>query len=283
MLPFANLTGDPEQEYLSDGLTQEMIAQLGRLHPETLSVIARTSVMRYKKTDKPIDQIGRELGRGLHPGGQRAARGGPDPDHGRTDQGGGPDAALGGPLRARAGGHPGAAERGGAEGGRALALKLLPAEQARLANARAVNPEAYDAYLKGPLLYKLTPADLDTAQQYFELALQRTRTTRPLHAESRWCGAAASRWGWRPAGSRPEGEGGGAEGRWSSMTPWRKRHFALAGILDLDRLELTRRPTGMEARPRQLNPNYPEARRGIALPDDRRPPGRGDGRDSSAP
>jgi len=62
VLPFANLSGDPEQEYLSDGLTQEMIAQLGRLHPETLSVIARTSVMRYKKAETPIDQIGRELG-----------------------------------------------------------------------------------------------------------------------------------------------------------------------------------------------------------------------------
>ena len=62
VLPFANLSGDPEQEYLSDGLTQEMIAQLGRLHPATLSVIARTSVMRYKKSETPIDQIGRELG-----------------------------------------------------------------------------------------------------------------------------------------------------------------------------------------------------------------------------
>jgi hypothetical protein len=49
VLPFVNLTGDPEQEYLSDGLTQELITQLGRLHPENLSVIARSSVMRYKK------------------------------------------------------------------------------------------------------------------------------------------------------------------------------------------------------------------------------------------
>jgi TolB-like protein len=62
VLPFVNLTGDPEQEYLSDGLTQEMITLLGRLHPESLGVIARTSVMRYKQTDTPIDQIGRELG-----------------------------------------------------------------------------------------------------------------------------------------------------------------------------------------------------------------------------
>lgn len=62
VLPFVNMTGDPEQEYLNDGLTQEMIAQLGRLHPQTLSVIALTSVMRYKKTEMPIDQVGRELG-----------------------------------------------------------------------------------------------------------------------------------------------------------------------------------------------------------------------------
>ena len=62
VLPFANLTGDPEQEYLSDGLTQELISQLGRLDPGRLSVIARTSVVRYKKGDTPVDQIGRELG-----------------------------------------------------------------------------------------------------------------------------------------------------------------------------------------------------------------------------
>ena len=62
VLPFENLSGDPEQEYLSDGLTQEMIAQLGRLHPGGLSVIARTSVIRYKNTGTPVDRIGRELG-----------------------------------------------------------------------------------------------------------------------------------------------------------------------------------------------------------------------------
>ena len=114
MLPFANLTGDPEQEYLSDGLTQEMIAQLGRLHPQSLSVIARTSVMRYKKSDKPIDQIGRELGVDYVLEGSARRGGGPDPHHGRADPGAGPDAALGRHLRARDGRHPGAAERGGA-------------------------------------------------------------------------------------------------------------------------------------------------------------------------
>jgi TolB-like protein/DNA-binding winged helix-turn-helix (wHTH) protein/Tfp pilus assembly protein PilF len=62
VLPFENLTGDAAQEYLSDGLTEEMIAQLGHLDPEHLGVIARTSVMHYKHTTEQAGQIGRELG-----------------------------------------------------------------------------------------------------------------------------------------------------------------------------------------------------------------------------
>jgi TolB-like protein/DNA-binding winged helix-turn-helix (wHTH) protein/Tfp pilus assembly protein PilF len=62
VLPFENLTGDAAQEYFSDGLTEEMISQLGRLDPQGLAVIARTSVMNYKHTQERLDQIGRELG-----------------------------------------------------------------------------------------------------------------------------------------------------------------------------------------------------------------------------
>ncbi len=62
VLPFENLTGDPAQEYFSDGLTEEMIAQLGHTDPQHLGVIARTSVMRYKNTREQMAEIGRELG-----------------------------------------------------------------------------------------------------------------------------------------------------------------------------------------------------------------------------
>jgi TolB-like protein/DNA-binding winged helix-turn-helix (wHTH) protein/Tfp pilus assembly protein PilF len=62
VLPFQNLTGDPSQEYFSDGLTEEMISQLGRLDPQRMGVIARTSVMHYKQNPTPLDQVGRELG-----------------------------------------------------------------------------------------------------------------------------------------------------------------------------------------------------------------------------
>ena len=62
VLPFQNLTGDAGQEYFSDGLTEEMIAQLGLMDPEHFGVIARTSVMHYKTMQQNAEQIGRELG-----------------------------------------------------------------------------------------------------------------------------------------------------------------------------------------------------------------------------
>ena len=61
VLPFDNFTGDPEQEYFSDGFTEEVTAELGQLNPRLLGVIARTSVMSYKGTQKGVEQIGREL------------------------------------------------------------------------------------------------------------------------------------------------------------------------------------------------------------------------------
>jgi TolB-like protein/DNA-binding winged helix-turn-helix (wHTH) protein/Flp pilus assembly protein TadD len=62
VLPVQNLSGNSSQDYVDDGLTEELIAQLGRLNPQQLGVIARTSSMAYKDTKKTIEQIGRELG-----------------------------------------------------------------------------------------------------------------------------------------------------------------------------------------------------------------------------
>lgn len=62
VLPFENLSGDESQEYITDGLTEEMIARLSNLNPQGLAVIARTSTMKYKGSDKDIIAISRELG-----------------------------------------------------------------------------------------------------------------------------------------------------------------------------------------------------------------------------
>jgi TolB-like protein/DNA-binding winged helix-turn-helix (wHTH) protein/Tfp pilus assembly protein PilF len=61
VLPFANLSQSADQDYLSDGFTEELITQLARVTPEKLGVIARTTAMRYKGTPTDIAQVGREL------------------------------------------------------------------------------------------------------------------------------------------------------------------------------------------------------------------------------
>jgi TolB-like protein len=62
VLPLDNLSGDPSQEYLSEGLTEEVITELGRLKPERLGVIGRYSAAVCKRSGKPLDKIAAELG-----------------------------------------------------------------------------------------------------------------------------------------------------------------------------------------------------------------------------
>ncbi len=62
VLPFENISGDAAHAFFADGLTEELITHLGRVDPETLGVIARTSVLQYKVGAKDVAQIGRELG-----------------------------------------------------------------------------------------------------------------------------------------------------------------------------------------------------------------------------
>src|SRR5262249_39802563 len=62
VLPFEKLSGHPVQEYFSDGLTEETIMRFGKMSPRELGVIARTSSMAYKHTEKSVAQIGQELG-----------------------------------------------------------------------------------------------------------------------------------------------------------------------------------------------------------------------------
>jgi len=206
VLPFANLSGSADQEYFSDGLTQELITQLGRLHPAGLEVIARTSVMRYKKGDTPVDQIGRELKLDYILQGSARLDGTVPGATGRV--------RIAAQLVKVADQTQLWAEEYGRElagilvlqsdvarnVARALALRLLPAEQARLANARAVTPEAYDAYLKGTYLWQtLTREDVDTAERYFELALGKDPSYAPAYEGLAWVWVARQQRFYAPA------------------------------------------------------------------------------------
>ncbi len=61
VLPFENLSGDPQQEFFADGLTEETIAQLGALQPERLGVIARNTIIQFKGSKKDPKEISDEL------------------------------------------------------------------------------------------------------------------------------------------------------------------------------------------------------------------------------
>lgn len=60
VMPFVNMSSDKEQEYFSDGLTEDIITQLSKI--KSLKVISRTSVMQYKEKPKPLKEVGKELG-----------------------------------------------------------------------------------------------------------------------------------------------------------------------------------------------------------------------------
>jgi len=182
VLPFANLSGDTGQDYFSDGITEEMINELGRLHPAGLNVIGRTSVLQYKGGDIPVDQIGRDLGVEyvLEGSTKREA------DLVRIsaklirvkDQtqlwGESFDRELSGILVLQS-----EVARRVAE---TLALKLLPGERLKLTNVRIVDPEVHDLYLKGFQHWKrLTRNDLDIAMRYFQTALEKDSAYAPLY------------------------------------------------------------------------------------------------------
>jgi serine/threonine protein kinase/tetratricopeptide (TPR) repeat protein len=174
VLPFANLSADPEQEYFSDGLTEEMIAQLGSLQPQRLGVIARTSAMRYKKTEKSIDQIGRELGVSYVLEGSVRKAGTrvritaqlvqvSDQTHLWAEN---YEREATDILRVQS--------QVARRIAKSLAVELLPAQKARLAAPRQVNPEAHEAYLKGRMFWnRRGHEDLIRAIQFFQWAIEK--------------------------------------------------------------------------------------------------------------
>jgi serine/threonine protein kinase/TolB-like protein len=173
VLPFENLTGDPNKEYLADGLTEETISQLGRLNPEQLGVIARTSVMGYKHKDERLDQIGRDLSvQYVLENSLRQSENhirltaqliqvkdqthlwSHDYDYSLNDFLNVEDEV------AKAVAHE-------------IRVRLTSQQQAELTQRRPVNPEAFDAYLQGYYHFERdTDKDTDMAAKYYERATQ---------------------------------------------------------------------------------------------------------------
>ena len=169
VLPLANLSGDKDQEYFADGMTEALISEVGQI--SALRVISRQSVMHYKGSDKPLTQIAQELkvdavieGSVLRSGDKvrvTAQLIGAVPERhlwARSYERDLRDVlALQGEV-AQAIAHE-------------VQVKLTPQEQTRLASARPVNPEAHGLYLKGS--DSRGRGDSKKALEYFQQAIQK--------------------------------------------------------------------------------------------------------------
>ena len=174
VLPFENLTGDSNSEFFGDGLTEEMITQLGSLNHSQLGVIARTSVMSYKAHPKPVSQIGRELGVAYLLEGSFRKEG----QNIRIT------AQL---IRTRDQTHLWAAEYDRSltqililqnEVARNIAREiqvwLSPEVETKIAAGRPVSPEGYEAYLEGQYYWnRRTPESLKQSVEYYKRAIDR--------------------------------------------------------------------------------------------------------------
>lgn len=174
VLPFDNLSRDPDQEFFSDGLTEEMITQLGKLNPERLLVIARGSVAKYKGSSLPASQIGQELHADyLVQGSVRRAA-----DRVRItvqliqvrDQtdlwAESYDRDLKDILVLQDSVTRTVAKQ--------IHVTLTPGEQTRLASQARLDPDAHEAYLKGRYYWNKRTADgMQKAATYFQQAIDK--------------------------------------------------------------------------------------------------------------
>ena len=171
VLPLANLSGDPQQDYFADSMTDALISQVGQVG--SLRVISRTSVMQYKGTQKPLPQIARELNVDALVEGSVLRSG----DRVRVT------AQLIGAVPER---HlwvrsydrdPRDVLTLESEVARDIAeevnAKVAPDVQARLSRARPVNPEAHELFLKGDAVFSLDAKSLKKAREYFQQAIQK--------------------------------------------------------------------------------------------------------------
>ena len=175
VLPLDSLSNDASQDYFADGMTDELISDLGQI--SALRVISRTSVMAYKHARKPLPQIARELNVDAIVEGTVLRSG----DQVRIT------AQL---IDAAADKHLWSQSYEGElkdtlalqnQVARAIAdqirINLNPQEQAALKTAKVVNPEAYESYLKGRYFWnKRTPDSLKVALAYFNQAIDEDPT-----------------------------------------------------------------------------------------------------------
>ena len=186
VLPLANLSGDSQQEYFSDGMTDELISDLAKI--KALRVISRTSVMQYKATRKPLPQIARELnvdavveGSVLRSGNRVRITAqlidAPTDTHLWAES---YERDLRDILALQS------------EVAKAIAseirIQMTPGELRRLSSSRPVNPEAHEAYLKGRYqINKYNKEGFENGIAYLEQSIAKDPNYAPPYAALATC------------------------------------------------------------------------------------------------
>ena len=181
VLPLESLSADASQDYFADGMTDELITDLGQI--SALRVISRTSIMSYKRTRKPLPQIGRELGVDAVVEGTVLRSG----DKVRitaqliqvqNDQHLWSQSYMG-DMRDTLSLQTQVARSIAGE----IRISLTPPEETALNSAKAVNPDAYEAYLKGRYFWNRRTGDsIERAIQFFNEAIAKDPTYAKAYA-----------------------------------------------------------------------------------------------------
>lgn len=188
VLPFANVGGDAEMDYLSEGITETLISSLS--HLPKLRVMARSTVFRYKPDSDP-QQVGRELDVAVVLTGRIVPRG-----ETLTVQAELVDAGTGWRLWGDRYQRTMAdvlevQEQIAHEIGEKLSLTLSPAQKKQLVRSHAANREAYETYLKGRYYWnKAGIPNIQRALEYFESAIAKDPAYAPAYAGMSDCYAA---------------------------------------------------------------------------------------------
>jgi len=181
VLPLENLSGDPAQDYFAEGMTDALITELSQIRK--LRVISRTSVMQYKHTQKPLDQIAQDLNVDAIVEGSVVRVGSRVRISAKLFQTNIEGALWGGSFERNFSDVLALQGEVATAIARGIQVQLSGAEQSQLARSRSVVPEAYEAYLRGRYeAEKRTPESFEDAASFFQKAIDRDKTFAAAYA-----------------------------------------------------------------------------------------------------
>jgi len=193
VLPLENLSGDAEQEYFADGMTEALITNLAKI--SALRLVSRTTAMHYKRTRQPLSEIARELGvdgivEGTVMRAEERVRISAQLINAHTDT------HLWAESYERKLSDVLALQAEVAQAiAREIRVKLTPIDQARFAKVQPVDPEAYDAYLKGRYYWNRRPLRFAEAVKCFQQAIAKDPLYAVAYAGLSDCFCSLSVWG----------------------------------------------------------------------------------------